>query len=124
MPSKEPLSACIKCGRPSVTVVCTSCFLNYDPLSYRVERPHSHSYVSRSECQTPSHSQEDSAFHSEFQSLYDSEFESAFSEELDHDTSSTLWVEDDFPELPEKIEEKPDPQKSSYRSWFSRLPRF
>ncbi len=95
MPEKNISSLCIVCGRPSKTVVCMSCFLNYDHRAYKSkERNEDEMFYSTPEFHFE-HEKED-------YSVLDTEFD-----ELDLDF----------------VEETEREQKPRF-SWLSRFPGF
>lgn len=144
----EILTHCIKCGKPSSTVVCMSCFFQYEHRSYEPEE-----HVS-----IPEICVRRAEYRSENPAPYQSEFSPdlliSIGPDIQDENLMTVWDEDDCileqeesskestPEslketlnetlkesIKESINDAPLPRKpksgsGSSVSWFSRLPRF
>lgn len=125
MPKQKPVTVCIKCGKPSQTVVCMSCFFQYETKSYSTDEDRDFippACIQRSE------------YKPKFKSAFLPDYQPELTANNRDEESPLTWREEIIAEshlsespateTPENPEEKPKTENRSPISWFSRLPRF
>ncbi|MBN2327790.1 MAG: hypothetical protein JXR73_11610 [Candidatus Omnitrophica bacterium] len=114
MPGQDHLTTCIRCGRPSRTVVCIHCFLKYESRTIQDEQDKGGGSYPMKRCMPD----DEVEFQSEFQKAFQKdEFPSMWEQE-------EFYTDDDESEESGDSSNDADSSSDSSFSWFSRLPRF